>query len=188
MTNRDQHTIELVEAYAKEQGLFRTDETPDPAVSPTRSNSISRPWCRRMAGPKRPQDRIDSARREEEFSRRVQGCADKEGEDRYSRRKCRDVQRRGRDRRDYELHQYIESVGDDRRRAAGEEGGREGTEESKPWVKTSLAPGSKVVMDYLNEAGLTAVSGGSEVPSGGLSAARPASATAVRCRKRWPRR
>ena len=49
--------------------------------------------------------------------------------------------RLGRDRRDHELHQHLEPVGDDRRRPAGQEGGRDGACDSKPWVKTSLAPG-----------------------------------------------
>ena len=39
---------------------------------------------------------------------------------------------------------------------------------SKPWVKTSLAPGSKVVIDYLSDAGLLPVSGSTEIQSGRL--------------------
>ena len=40
--------------------------------------------------------------------------------------------------------------------------------ESKPWVKTSLAPGSKVVMDYLEDAGSGARARSAEVPPGRL--------------------
>ena len=63
--------------------------------------------------------------------------------------------RRGRDRGDHVVHQHLEPVGDDRRRAAGQEGRREGPDQRKPWVKTTLAPGSKVVSDYYEKAGLT---------------------------------
>ena len=61
--------------------------------------------------------------------------------------------RRG-DRRDHVVHQHLEPVGDDRRGPAGQEGRREGPQR-KPWVKTTLAPGSKVVSDYYEQAGLT---------------------------------
>ena len=39
---------------------------------------------------------------------------------------------------------------------------------AKPWVKTSLAPGSKVVTDYYRKAGLTALSRSAQFPPGGL--------------------
>ena len=52
------------------------------------------------------------------------------------------------------LHQHLQPAGDARRRAAGQEGRRAGLTR-KPWVKTTLAPGSKVVMDYYDRAGLT---------------------------------
>ena len=48
--------------------------------------------------------------------------------------------RLGRHRRDHQLHEHVQPVADDRGRAAGEEGGR-ARPETKPWVKTSLAPG-----------------------------------------------
>ena len=53
------------------------------------------------------------------------------------------------------MHQHLQPVGDDRRGAAGQEGRREGPDQRKPWVKTTLAPGSKVVTDYYEKAGLT---------------------------------
>ena len=52
------------------------------------------------------------------------------------------------------MHQHLQPVGDDRRGAARQEGRREGPDR-KPWVKTTLAPGSKVVSDYYEKAGLT---------------------------------
>ena len=60
-----------------------------------------------------------------------------------------------RHRGDHLVHQHVQPVGDDRRRAAGQEGRRARASTRKPWVKTTLAPGSKVVMDYYERAGLT---------------------------------
>ena len=58
LTNRPQEQIELVEAYAKEQGLFRIDGAPDPVYSDTLSLDLST-VVPSLAGPKRPQDRIN---------------------------------------------------------------------------------------------------------------------------------
>src|SRR5215831_16917264 len=58
MTNRPQEQIALVEAYAKAQGMFRVDGAPDPVYSDTLSLDLST-VTPSLAGPKRPQDRID---------------------------------------------------------------------------------------------------------------------------------
>ncbi len=57
MTGRSEEQVQLVEAYARQQGLFRTDETPDPAFNETLSLDLAdvRPS---VAGPRRPQDRV----------------------------------------------------------------------------------------------------------------------------------
>ncbi len=57
LTGRPEELIERVERYTKEQGLFRTDDTPDPIFSDTLELDLStvEPV---LAGPKRPQDRI----------------------------------------------------------------------------------------------------------------------------------
>ena len=52
-----QDQIALVEAYTKEQGLFRTDQTPDPIFSDTLELDLAT-VVPTMAGPKRPQDRV----------------------------------------------------------------------------------------------------------------------------------
>jgi len=49
--------VQLVEAYCKAQGLFRTDETPDPIFSDTLELDL-RTVEPSLAGPKRPQDRV----------------------------------------------------------------------------------------------------------------------------------
>src|SRR5271170_376465 len=58
MTNRPPELVELVEAYAKAQGLFRVDGAPEPLYSDTLSLDLSK-VVPSLAGPKRPQDRID---------------------------------------------------------------------------------------------------------------------------------
>lgn len=57
-TGRSEDLVDLVERYCKEQGLFRTDDTPDPVFSDTLELDMStvRPS---LAGPKRPQDRVE---------------------------------------------------------------------------------------------------------------------------------
>src|SRR5215469_7505947 len=57
-TNRPSDLIALVEAYTKEQGLFRTDATPDPHYADTLELDLSA-VVPSMAGPKRPQDRVE---------------------------------------------------------------------------------------------------------------------------------
>src|ERR687894_36944 len=56
-TGRDQDLVDLVEAYCKEQGLWRTDETPDPRFSETLELDMDTVESS-LAGPRRPQDRV----------------------------------------------------------------------------------------------------------------------------------
>jgi aconitate hydratase len=57
LTGREESHVQLVEAYAKEQGLFRQDGAPDPAYSATLELDLSTVEPS-LAGPKRPQDRV----------------------------------------------------------------------------------------------------------------------------------
>lgn len=59
-TGRDEELVELVERYYKEQGLFRTDDTPEPRFSETLELDLDTVEAS-LAGPKRPQDRISLA-------------------------------------------------------------------------------------------------------------------------------
>src|SRR5205823_2701938 len=56
-TNRDAGLIALAEAYTKEQGLFRTDDTPDPIYCDSLELDLAT-VVPSLAGPKRPQDRV----------------------------------------------------------------------------------------------------------------------------------
>jgi aconitate hydratase len=58
MTNRDEHLVEVVERYCKEQGLFRTDDSPDPIFSEKLELDLSTVEPS-LAGPRRPQDRVN---------------------------------------------------------------------------------------------------------------------------------
>ena len=77
------------------------------------------------------------------------------------------------------LHQHLEPVCDGRGRPAGQECPGQGLSR-KPWVKTSLAPGSTVVTDYLDNAGLTQYLDQLQFNLVGYGAP-PASATPDRC-------
>jgi aconitate hydratase len=57
LTGRPEHHVKLVEAYCRQQGLFRTDETPDPVFTDTLSLDLGTVEPS-IAGPKRPQDRV----------------------------------------------------------------------------------------------------------------------------------
>src|SRR6185437_9793245 len=57
LSGRPEHHVKLVEAYTKEQGLFRTDATPDPNFSDTLELDLGTVEPS-LAGPKRPQDRV----------------------------------------------------------------------------------------------------------------------------------
>jgi aconitate hydratase len=152
-TARPHEQIALVEAYSKEQGLFRTDATPDPAFTDTLQLDLGTVEPT-VAGPKRPQDRVALKHAKSSFAKIVEGSTAKHAR----------VQNNG---DSFELANgsvviaAITSCTNTSNpslmlgagllaKKAVERGLR-----VKPWVKTSLAPGSKVVTDYLLKAGLT---------------------------------
>jgi aconitate hydratase len=188
LSGRPEHHVKLVEAYTKDQGLFRTDSTPDPEFTDTLELDLGTVEPS-LAGPKRPQDRVPLSKSKTMY----------------------------RDAVDAELEKLLGAgtTGKDTGRAAAA-GGSGGSEvavaepavageagvqvqyngntfalkhgavviaaitsctntsnpsvmlaagllarnavkkglKTKPWVKSSLAPGSKVVTDYFNQAGL----------------------------------
>ena len=115
--------IALVEAYTKEQGLFRTDATPDPVYADTLELDLAT-VTPSMAGPKRPQDRVELPDVQEEFPRRVPRTARRPRRRRSMASRSTIGERRGGDRRHHQLHQHLESVGDAGRRPAGQESRR----------------------------------------------------------------
>lgn len=77
-TGREEDQIALVEAYYKAQGMFRTDETPDPIFSDKIELDLSI-VVPSLAGPKRPQDRIELTSMKESFNSIIRTPIDKGG-------------------------------------------------------------------------------------------------------------
>ena len=151
-TSRSEEQVRLVEAYTKEQGLFRTDQTPDPVFSDRLELDLAK-VVPTMAGPKRPQDSVPLTQAKTSFEKSLAGAPPK--------------------------HVHVKNNGDNFDLADGSvviaaitsctntsnpslmlgagllaKKAVERGLSSKPWVKTSFAPGSKVVTDYIEKAGL----------------------------------
>ena len=184
-TGRTADEVDLVERYYKEQGLFRTSASPEPRFSSTLSLDLATVEAS-MAGPKRPQDRVLLKDMKSQWQKDLVGAFGKSapaqpGPGEAQRRLGRDYRRSRGDRGHHELHEHQQSVGDGRRRAAGAERRRRRDCKPKPWVKTSLAPGSRVVTDYLEASGARQAARRSSASISSATAARRASATADRC-------
>ena len=150
-SGRDQHTVDVVEKYAKEQGLWASDEIEfTDTISLDMSSVVPT-----ISGPKRPQDKVLLTDASTSFKKVFEEAAGKKNP---SVSKVLDT--------DYEIKDgsiliaAITSctntsnpnvlIGAGLLAKKAVELGLE----VKPWVKTSLAPGSQVVTDYLAKAGL----------------------------------
>jgi len=156
-TGRSKATVDLTERYYKEQGLFRTDASPEPRFSSQLSLDLSTIQPS-MAGPKRPQDRV--------LLKDMKTAWHKELTTTFSKShasspvavpgpmpasitdgavviaaitSCTNTSNPS----------VMVAAGLVARNAVAK------GLTSKPWVKTSLAPGSRVVTDYLDKAGLS---------------------------------
>ncbi len=155
LTSRPTETVALVEAYARAQGLWREPDAPDAVYTDTLVLDLAT-VVPSLAGPKRPQDRVAMSDMAKAFDEalELQGRADSKGVR---------VPVPG---TDYDLGHgdvviaAITSCTNTSNPAVMLGAGlvaRKALERGlsvKPWVKTSLAPGSKVVTDYLEKAGL----------------------------------
>jgi len=150
-SNRDAALIALVEAYTKEQGLFRTDSTSDPAYSDSLTLDLAS-VVPSMAGPKRPQDRVELPDVKRNFAQAFPG-PEKTAEARIN---GQPVELKNGSVVIAAITSCTNTSNPSVMLAAGllAKKAVERGLKSKPWVKTSLAPGSKVVIDYYNEAGL----------------------------------
>jgi len=150
-TARNEDQVKVVEAYTKEQGLFRTDATPDPIFSDKLELDLAT-VVPTMAGPKRPQDSVRLTDAKASFEKSL-GAAPKSVR----------VQNNG-DRFDLKdgsvviaaITSCTNTSNPSLMLGAGllAKKAVERGLTSKPWVKTSFAPGSKVVTDYIEKAGL----------------------------------
>jgi aconitate hydratase len=174
LTGRDEAQVKLVEAYAKEQGLFRTDDSVEPAYTSTIELDLSTVEPS-LAGPKRPQDRVSLRQSKMKFEQALEVMLT--------------------ERKPKAAPATAEAAAASKAAAAvaateavppGLEGLAHGSVvvaaitsctntsnpsvmigagllarnavkrglKSKPWVKTSLAPGSLIVTEYYKAAGL----------------------------------
>ncbi len=151
LTNRSPEQIHLVETYAKEQGLFLLPDATDPVYSDTLSLDLSK-VVPSIAGPKRPQDRIDLPDVKNNFLSGLGGPL-KAAE--MSVNSHKEQLQDG-----AVVIAAITSCTNTSNPSVMVAAGllaKKAVEKgltTKPWVKTSLAPGSKVVFAYLNDAGL----------------------------------
>jgi aconitate hydratase len=157
LTNRSAESIALVEAYAKAQGLFLTPDSPEPEYSDTLELDLAS-VVPSMAGPKRPQDRINLPDVKKNFLDTLT-AAQKTAEVGTNGSKSNghpDVVHDG-----SVVIAAITSCTNTSNPSVMIAAGllaKKAVEKglkTQPWVKSSLAPGSKVVTDYLNDAGLT---------------------------------
>jgi len=159
MTGRPEHSVALVEAYTREQGLLHTEETPDPLFSEVVELNLGAVEpC--LAGPRRPQERVALKEAKQAWKKALDSfLAQGKGFPAAKASVSTDGDR-------FELshgsvviaaitsctntsNPYVMVGAAILAKKAVEKG------LSVPaWVKTSLAPGSKVVTDYLKETGL----------------------------------
>jgi aconitate hydratase len=152
LTGRDNDTTALVEAYARAQGLWRDSSTPDPVFNSALALDLSQ-VVPSLAGPKRPQDRVALSHLHEKMEQALVDQPDQNAG--ISVAGC-----------DYQLNHgdvviaAITSCTNTSNPAVMMAAGLVAKKaitlglQRKPWVKSSLAPGSKVVTDYLIKAGL----------------------------------
>jgi len=160
-TGRDPQRVALVEAYAKAQGMWREDSTPDPVFTDTLSLDLSTVEPS-LAGPKRPQDRVALSAATVEFNKALKdtfahaepaSCAVENLTGPGAKTTLEDG-----DVAIAAITSCTNTSNPSVLFAAGlvARKARALGLTRKPWVKTSLAPGSQVVTDYLDKAGLTA--------------------------------
>ncbi len=155
-TDRKDSRIALVRAYAKAQGMYREADTRDPVFTETLTLDLDEVEPS-LAGPRRPQDRVPLARAAQSFAEALDkeyGKADEAG-------KRVAVQGRNFDlgHGDVVIAAITSCTNTSNPSVMVAAGllARNAIArglQSKPWVKTSLAPGSQVVTDYLEKAGL----------------------------------
>ena len=156
LTGRDADRIALVKAYAQAQGLWRDAASPEPLFTDTLELDMSTIEPS-LAGPKRPQDRVLLTDVDDQFNHELE----------HTYRKLHDprVPVEGEDfdfgNGDVAIAAITSCTNTSNPSVLVAAGlvarkARARGLTSKPWVKTSLAPGSQVVTDYLKASGLDA--------------------------------
>jgi aconitate hydratase len=183
-TGRSKETVDLVERYTKEQGLFRTDATPDPEFTSTIELDLSTIEPS-LAGPKRPQDMVPLRTLRKSFAVSLPALMQPSVPEARRGFASAEAGRWANEGGGQTQTEVVPSVhctinGEDHELRDGsvviaaitsctntsnpsvmigagllaKKAVAKGLR-SRPWVKTSLAPGSRVVTDYLRDAGLS---------------------------------
>ncbi|MFN4289242.1 MAG: aconitate hydratase AcnA [Permianibacter sp.] len=155
VSGRDEQTCKLVEEYCKAQGMWRDASSPEPVFTSTLSLDLST-VVPSLAGPKRPQDRVAMNGLGAGFDLLLESSGKAAEKD-----KAVKVEGANHDLKHGDVviaaitsctntsNPYVLMAAGLVAKRAVEKG-----LQRKPWVKSSLAPGSKVVTDYLAKAGL----------------------------------
>jgi len=164
LTGRTEEEVDLVERYCKEQGLFRTEHSPEPQYTKTVELDLGTVEAS-IAGPRRPQDRVPLSAARASF-RTALGAPHAQrgfGLTEEDKQRVVEVELNGAKhalRHGHVVIAAITSCTNTSNPAVMVAAGllaRNAVQRGltiKPWVKTSLAPGSRVVTDYLRQAGL----------------------------------
>lgn len=158
-TGRDEHRIKLVKEYLQAQDMFRTEKTPEPVFTDVLELDLST-VVPSLAGPKRPQDRVELKSATTAFEKELTSSLGVPAAEANKKVPVAGT--------NYELGSgdvviaAITSCTNTSNPAVLIAAGLVARKARalgltpKPWVKTSLAPGSQVVTDYLNRSNLTA--------------------------------
>ncbi|RAP37925.1 aconitate hydratase 1 [Legionella quinlivanii] len=155
LTGRDEHRIKLVEAYCKAQGMWYDQNSADPEFTDTLSLDLSTVEPS-LAGPKRPQDKVNLATLPGEFDSFLTQSGKADEKQKEFPVKGNSFKLRHGDVVIAAITSCTNTSNPSVLMAAGLVA-KKAVEKGlarKPWVKSSLAPGSKVVTDYLKHAGL----------------------------------
>ena len=163
LTGRDDALVENIERYYKAQGLFHTDDTPAPEFTATIELDLGDVQPA-LAGPKRPQDRVDLSNMRPHFHQTLTAPVGHSGhglsEDQLTNSAAvsgTDTTLKHGDVVIAAITSCTNTSNPSVMMAAGllaKNAVAKGLS-TKPWVKTSLAPGSRVVTEYYDKAGLS---------------------------------
>ena len=151
-SGRDPHRVRLVEAYAKAQGMWRDANSPEPVYTDSLSLDLGDVEPS-LAGPKRPQDRVALTQAATAFTKLLADAGTAAAPTKV------DGMEHDLDHGDVVIAAITSCTNTSNPSVMVAAGlvarkARERGLTRKPWVKTSLAPGSQLVTEYLNAAGL----------------------------------
>lgn len=155
LSGRDEETLALVESYCKEQGLWRSNDN-EPEFTDTLELDLSEVRAS-LAGPKRPQDRVNMEQLGSNFDLILETNGKANEKDKSVPVKGQDFELSHGDVVIAAITSCTNTSNPSVLMAAGLLA-KKAVEKGlirQPWVKSSFAPGSKVVTDYLAKAGLT---------------------------------